>query len=108
MTKQDTLREAIARASTRIENGYVDGLTLADLRLILEAARSTLWQDIKDAPKDRGPIVARQFGGEASHPSIIVWDDDLGWGGLTAENERLFIKFPPTHFVPLPKGPDHD
>lgn len=70
----------------------------------LWAERVTGWQPIETAPRDGTVIVA--ISGVAGHNgySIIFWDED-GWAGYTAEDEKRLVRFPPALWCDIPEPP---
>lgn len=64
-----------------------------------------MWQSMDTAPKDGRFIVARgYYRGDKTKtlPSIIFWDKVDGWCGMTAEQEKIVVKFPPAEWAPIP------
>ena len=66
--------------------------------------REAGWRPIETAPRDGTIIVA--ISGVAGHNgySIIFWDED-GWAGYTAEDEKRLVRFPPALWCDIPEPP---
>lgn len=116
------LEAAIGRVSEQMERdanheSLSTFIRIPDLRLILEAARSTLWLDIKDAPRD-----GKWFWGKIGEDAIAMrWHDGFGefvssWRQMTMAPGYLIdgqsgkdhspVVHKPSLWMPIRKGPD--
>lgn len=86
---------------TPLDDAALDAL---QERLSAPPVSAREWQPIETAPKDGTVIVA--ISGVAGHNgySIIFWDED-GWAGYTAEDEKRLVRFPPALWCDIPEPP---
>ena len=102
MTMTTDLREKLADiCDAEIQSDNPSCYMLADA-LIAALPELQGWQPIETAPKDGATILATRNEMGFRVPTIIFWDEEFGWCGLTAENEKRLVKHAPTHWAAIP------
>ena len=100
----ETGERLLNRHMSGMHPGATDSLILWFLTYgtaLIAAAKAAAWRPISEAPRDGKTVVAIHVSAWTSRPSIIHWDDVDGWSGITAENEKIRVKYPPTHWRPI-------